>query len=260
MFKYNIENSYFKNILYKNQIDSTNNWAKQFFYSSKKCIDTIFIAESQTAGKGRLSRNWICDDDKQINMSILLYWHTSMSHIQLICILAALSVHNAIKYITNLSCEIKWPNDILINGKKVCGILCENILKENKIYATIVGIGINVNNEFINESISKKATSIFLESKKFTHKDCLINSILKNFYFYYKKFKSSQFNYLVNEYKKFCTSINKTIQFEHNGKLIDALAVDVNSSGELIVKSDYDELLTLNHGEIFYHNIYRNEF
>ena len=258
----NLENNVsFKNILYAKQIDSTNEWAKRYFYSAKNNIETtVFLADIQTSGKGRFSRTWLCEPDKQMNMSILVYpQKIDLNYVQLICLCAALAVRNAIKMLSNLTCDVKWPNDILINSRKVCGILCETLFYNNNLKAIIVGIGINVYNDRFNKSISKKATSIFLESKKFISKNALIICLLENFNFYYKKFNLAQFDDIINEYRSVCTTLNKKIQFKRANKIINAVAIDITPLGELVVKTSSGEIIILNHEEIFYNSIYNKE-
>lgn len=256
-------NIFFKNILYCKQIDSTNEWAKRYFYSAKNIIEnTVFLADVQTSGKGRLSRTWLCDPKKQINISILTCpTKIDSTHLQLICLCAALAIYNSIKVLSNLPCEVKWPNDILINKRKVCGILCESIFysKNNTPSAIIVGIGINVNNNKFDKSIAKKATSIYLESKKIVSKKALIGLILKEFSLYFQKFNMCQFEDIIKEYKSCCATLNRKIEFERTNKIVYATAIDINNLGELIVKTPYGEIFTLNHEEIFYNNIYKNE-
>ena len=255
------KNSFFENILYAKKIDSTNEWAKRYFFSNKSCnVNTLFLADKQTAGKGRFSRSWLCAANKQINMSILIYPKIiNSNYLQLMCLCAALAVYYTIESLTNLQCEVKWPNDILINNRKVCGILCETLFYNNNLKAIIVGIGINVYNNRFNKSISKKATSIFLESKKFISKNALIICLLENFNFYYKKFNLAQFDDIIYEYRSVCTTLNKKIQFKRANKIINAVAIDITPLGELVVKTSSGEIIILNHEEIFYNSIYNKE-
>lgn len=243
------------NIFYKKQVDSTNNWAKRFYLEHQKESNAIFIADMQTHGRGRLGRDWFCEPGKQINMSILLFTQNNVKNLQILCLCSALAVYNSIKELTNISCQIKWPNDILINNRKICGILCENIFLKNNCPASIVGIGINVKNDTFPPILIEKVTSIFLESNKLICRSILINNILDKFYYYYNKFNLSEFDDIINEYKSNCSSINKNVQISIDDKITYGTSVDINKSGDLLVKLGSGKVIPINHGEIVHQNI-----
>ncbi len=242
-------------IFYKNQVDSTNNWAKRFYLEHQKELNAVFIADMQTHGKGRLGREWLCESGKQINMSILLFPQNNVDNLQMLCLCSALAVYNSIKELINIPCQIKWPNDILINNRKVCGILCESVFLKSNRPASIVGIGVNVKNDVFPSSLADKVTSLFLESYKIFSRSTLINSILDKFYDYYNKFSLSEFDDIITEYKSICTSINKSVKISIDGKTTVGTAIDINNWGDLIVQLDSGKIIPITHGEIVHQNI-----
>ncbi len=167
------------NVIIYEKTDSTNNIAKSFI--DKGCVDgTLILAKEQTAGKGRLGRSFSSPAGEGIYMSLVLKPDISLELISQITLPIALSIVEAIKEICDICPKIKWPNDIIINGKKIVGILTE--LKNNHV---IIGIGINVNNSLFSKDIASTATSIYKETGKNYDFSTLIQSIFKRFQSYY---------------------------------------------------------------------------
>ncbi|MDQ5984014.1 MAG: Bifunctional ligase/repressor BirA [Eubacteriales bacterium SKADARSKE-1] len=175
--------SSFKKIIYLKETDSTNNAAKDLISNNMCDNNTIIIAEHQTHGRGKGSSVFYSPKDVGIYISIVLK-NTNLD-LKFLSMITPLAVAQAIKETANINAFIKWPNDILINNKKVCGTLIEaatNCISENLNYV-IVGIGVNVNNDKteFDDSIKKIATSIKLETGKDISKNMLCCNILKQF-------------------------------------------------------------------------------
>ncbi len=130
-----------RRVIYYPSLTSTNEAAKREAKQGT-AEGTVIIADQQTAGKGRLRRVWLSPKGN-IALSIIL--HPSSAYLPSLIMLASLAVVHAIAATTGLKAEIKWPNDVLINGKKVCGILIENDVRGNIVNYSVLGIGINVN-------------------------------------------------------------------------------------------------------------------
>lgn len=164
----------------------------------------------------------------------------------------ALCVCNAVKKLSKCkNITIKWPNDILINNKKICGILTESQLNKNKIEFLVIGIGINLNNEFINESISNKATSIYLETGNKISHDKLLNLILKNFD---KKFS-------LDKYKKNCISIGRKVCIKHKNECLTGIVSNIAPNGNLVVDTDDGNKILINScQELIQDRIYKEKF
>lgn len=139
-------------------IDSTNEYAKRIAKDANENI--LIIANSQTNGRGTHGRNWYSYEGKNILMSFLIKNLKDYKNIEGITIEIGKIIHEILSSKFNLNFKIKLPNDILCNGKKICGILCESSIANNKVNYLIIGIGLNVNQINFNEEIKDIATSL----------------------------------------------------------------------------------------------------
>lgn len=185
------------NVIEFDSADSTNTRAKEF--ARRGSVDgSLFLAHRQTAGKGRMGRSFSSPMDEGIYMSLLLRPDMSFSHISNITLLVAVAIIRALKKSCNITAEIKWPNDIILNEKKLAGILTE----AGQDYV-IIGTGINVSNTCFPESIQETATSIFLETGMEINEFALIYSIWESFSELYNKFVSlPNIEFITEEYNK----------------------------------------------------------
>jgi len=226
-----------RSIKWYNLIDSTNAEAKRNVDLSD---GTVFISDTQTNGRGRLGREWESDKGDGIFMSILLKPDMSIEEVSKITLVAGIAVVRAI----GMNCGIKWPNDIVIGTKKVCGILTE--MSGGNI---ICGIGINVNNKTFNGELCDKATSMYIESGKEHGREDIIVRLLNEFETIYKVFIEKGMKTLIGVYRDLCVTIDKDVTVIYPDRRIDARAVDVNENGELIVEAD-GERMSLSSGEV----------
>ena len=160
-------------------LDSTNRKAKEL--AEQGCDDgTLVTAEAQEAGVGRRGRSWSSQKGTGIYMSMILRPQLEIQTVSMLTLVAAMAVAKAFEQLQIFSEStpcIKWPNDIVLNKKKICGILTELYLKENEIDYVIVGVGINVSNQSFPEEIQKTASSILLETGKQVDRELLIKTI-----------------------------------------------------------------------------------
>lgn len=143
-----------KEIIYKEELESTQDLAKQLAKENIK-NGTIIITENQTKGKGTKGRNWVVSKGKNITFTILLKQDLKVEKLEGFTLKIAEAISEAIKELYNYSLQIKKLNDLLLNGKKICGILTETSIINNKINYLIIGIGFNVNEENFNEDLRK---------------------------------------------------------------------------------------------------------
>ena len=146
-------------------VDSTNTKAKQLAELGEE-EGTLIISDEQTAGKGRRGRSWCSKKGANVFMTLLIRPRIEPKYLSGITLLAAMSVATAIKDICDTEAKIKWPNDIVINKKKICGILTEMSSEMNYVNYAVIGIGINVNDDEIPQEIRKNASSIYLETDR----------------------------------------------------------------------------------------------
>jgi Biotin-(acetyl-CoA carboxylase) ligase len=174
-------------------------------------------------------------------------------------ILAAVSAADAITETASLNPQIKWPNDLLINSKKVCGILTEMATQNMTIEYIIVGIGMNVNiaENDIDDNIKDIATSLLIESKKINgtnvliDRNTLIASILNKFDKYYEMFLSTGLSSILTSYQKYFGMMGKTVEINVKDKKISGQVVGIDSKGALLLKTGENELEKVVSGEIY---------
>ena len=154
-----------RNLYHLYRVDSTNSFAGELLSQNNQIPHgTLVVAESQTAGRGRMGRDWVSSPQVGLYSSIILRPKISSNLAPLLTLGTAVAAHNSIERVTDLEVDIKWPNDLLVGGKKICGILSELQAELDRIQAMIIGIGINVNHEELPDEISDKATSLRIES------------------------------------------------------------------------------------------------
>lgn len=243
-----------KKIYFFDQISSTNDYAKKIANSNEE-EGMLVIADCQTNGKGRLDKKWESNKGKGIFMSLLLRPNVHINNITQITLLAGICVCNGIKKATGLDASIKWPNDIVINGKKVCGILTELSAQIENVSYVILGIGINVNNKNFNDELKEKATSIFLETNKEIERNKILSCILDELEEKYLKFKElKDFMLFLPEYKSLSANLNKEAKVIYKDKEIIGTVIDILPSGEIVLKTGKD-VLNISSGLVSLRNI-----
>lgn len=221
-------------------IDSTNSYARKVL-----CDKHVVISDMQTAGRGRQGREFYSPKDNGIYMSVVLGVNKTFSELDLFTVAIATITCNAIEKNTGLDCKIKWVNDIFIKRKKVCGILCENIMSEDgtKIEYIIVGIGINVASvECFPEELSGIAGAIETDIDR----NLLISEILKEIYGFSASY---EFDKYLSDYRDKSLVIDKKISFVRNEIEYSGKVVSINDKGNLVVDTGAD-MIVLKSGEI----------
>ncbi len=244
-----------KKVYFFDEITSTNDYAKQLANNNLE-EGTIVVANCQTEGRGRLDRHWVSDKNEGIFLSLILRPNIELFNLIQITLLAGICVCNTIKFFTGIDTKIKWPNDIIINNKKVCGILTEVSAQIENVSYSILGIGINVNNKNFEGYLKDKATSIFLETNKFINRQEIIGHFLKEFedkYFIYKKEKD--FTIFLEEYKSLCINLQKKAKVKYKEKELIGDVIDISNLGELVLKTE-EGILKISSGEVSLRNIY----
>ena len=237
-----------KKILYFDKIQSTNLYAKQLIDQNIE-NGTIVISDIQTGGRGRKKRTWISPSGG-LWFSVILYPDISPRCGMVITMAASISVSKAIREITGLKTRIKWPNDILLKNKKVCGILTELDSDRNKINYAIVGIGINVNNKIENQ-LNDIAISLKQVVNSDISRDELFKSILKNFDMNYKRLKKNDFEYIKKNWLSYSNIIGKKVKITEEQNVTEGVVKDIDDNGYLILESLSGEIRVIS-GDIIY--------
>ena len=198
---------------------------------------TLAVAEMQTAARGRRGRVWQAPAESGVWMSLLLRPDIPPTQASVLTLLAGIALTEAIEDVTGLEVGIKWPNDILLNGKKLVGILTEMDCDMEKIHSVTVGMGINVNTKAFPEELQEIATSLYLESGREYDRAELVGQAMKRFEALYEEFLSEGgvFAPFKERYRGKCLNIGKEVRVI-GGETYLATALDITPEGELIVK------------------------
>ena len=248
-----------RRILYKEEIDSTNTEAKRQAFEENHGL--LVIAEKQTLGKGRRGRSWDSPKGTGIWMSLLLQPKKVPSYkASMLTLITALSVVEAIFEVTGLKALIKWPNDIVVNGRKVCGILTEMSADNDGIRHIIIGIGINVNTEEFPDEIREMATSLFLEQKKaeLINRAVLVAAVLKKLEAYYEQFLAEEeLGFLLEAYNKNLINLDRQVKVLgcDGREECQGTARGINKKGELLVETE-EGLISVRSGEVSVRGLY----
>lgn len=235
-----------KNIFYFRSISSTNTYAKNIAEKNFK-EGTVVIAEIQTHGRGRKNRVWFSPSGG-LWFSIILRPKVQPQKSIFVTMIASISVAQAIEKITGIKPVIKWPNDILINRKKVCGILTEFDTKKDIINYSIVGIGINVNNK-LNKKINQIATSLSIEVGVDISRIKFLKLILKYFDKNYKKLNMNKFKIIKKLWFSYANIIGKAVKITDNGNVLSGIITDIDEYGFIILKIN-DNIYKMCSGDI----------
>jgi BirA family biotin operon repressor/biotin-[acetyl-CoA-carboxylase] ligase len=220
-----------------NSIDSTNNCAKAVAGCGAQ-EGTVVIAEQQTAGKGRLGRLWQANANENITFSIVLRPKLTPEVINIIPLYVAVAVAQAVERTTQLKVDCKWPNDLLVRGKKFAGILIEGSVKQNSVEYVVVGIGINVNQQTFPTDLQQKATSLRLECDREIDREKLFKETLIALEGLYKTINSNEIQSIINLWLSRSTMINKPISVSQQGNVISGIVKGLSTEGALVLQSE----------------------
>lgn len=245
-----------KEVLYFDTIDSTNIKAQELAEKGYQS-GTLVVADKQESGKGRRGRSWVSPSGTGIFMTLMIKPDINPNNASMLTLVAALAVAKAITSVTGEEALIKWPNDIVVNGKKVCGILTEMNAQFDYINHIVVGIGINVHNESFPEEISQMASSLMIEAggKRF-HRAQIIADTMSYFEQYYDTFlKTQDLSALVREYDELLVNRNKSVRVLDPKEPFDGKAMGITPKGELIVDT-WESRKLVSSGEVSVRGIY----
>lgn len=244
-----------KEIQYFDVTDSTNIQAR-YLAEKGRSNGTLVIARHQQAGKGRAGRSWDSEADSGIYMTFLLRPKLQPENAFMLTLVAALAVTKAIRKVTNLMVQIKWPNDIVLNGKKICGILTEMSADVKNIHYVLVGVGINISNRQFPSELLAVASSLYLEAGLEIDKIDLIAEVLRAFEEEYDKFSTTEdMSMLCEEYNGYLVNCHKQVRILDPKEPFEGIARGINKRGELVVEVDGLEK-QVSSGEVSVRGIY----
>ena len=224
-----------KKIYYFDGVPSTMNIAMQLGIKGAP-EGTLVVAEYQTKGRGRLGRSWFSPKYKGIYLSLLLKPKILPIDAPILTLLAAVSICEAVKAITGLDTQIKWPNDILIHHKKLGGILTELSAEMDEINFVIIGIGLNVNND--KKTLVSGATSLREQKKENINRINLMQEILRRIETNYLSFQERGAHPLIEKWREHSITLGKRIKVYSHKEHIEGEAIDIDMDGGLLVRKD----------------------
>ena len=197
---------------------------------------TVIAAESQTAGRGRYHRKWISEPGG-LYFSMILKPALKAALAPQLTFVAALAVKEAIESYVSQPFQLKWPNDVMIQRKKVCGILTEVETKEDAVEFIVVGVGLNVNQTFFPKEISTQAISLFQVSKKKLSLDKVLDRILRRFDHWYDLYLKTGFLPIKQSWEKLSQLCGRKVEIRDQKKTITGTVKELDESGALIIES-----------------------
>lgn len=228
-----------RNLQYYNSLQSTNTKAFELVLKNVK-NGTVVLTDKQTSGRGRQSNNWFSLPKKSLTFSIILYPDCSINDINKYSIITGLAVSEVLIEL-NIKPQLKWPNDILINGKKVGGILCESKLSVESIKSLVIGIGLNVNEniEDFPKSLKSTSTTLCSESGKQYKLEIVLADILNKFE--YRMSTIDDFENQIIDWEMSSPHLNKEVSFNYNNQIISGIFKGLTLDGEAILAVDGKE-------------------
>lgn len=233
-----------------NSVDSTQTKAKKALVGNKSSF--LILSDEQTEGRGRFNRNWSSSKGKGLWMSLVLRPNVPFAMIPKFNLFIALGIRDAIQQFSNDRVAIKWPNDIYIGKKKICGFLTEMVANYDAIEAIICGIGINMNHveDDFNDEIRHIATSMRLHADDKINRYDFLKILLYEINKRYKQFLEQPFEKIREEYIAATNMWNRQLRFTENGHQFIGEAFDIDQDGFLLVKDDEGNLHRLMSADI----------
>ena len=245
-----------RNVVFLEETGSTNVEAKMAAEQGA-VHGTLVVADSQSGGKGRRGRSWHSPKGSAIAMSLILKPQLEVEKASMLTIVQAMATAKALEELSPWKPQIKWPNDILIQEKKVCGILTEMHLDKTKIASIVIGCGINVNQECFPEEIAEIATSMKIVTGKNQSRSKLIGRICELFEEYFEKFMDTgDLSGMAEEYNDYLVSKGRLVKVLDPGGEFTGETLGINVLGELLVKRADGEVVKVYAGEVSVRGIY----
>lgn len=242
-------------IIYEEEVDSTNNYAKRMAEAGEN-EDALIVTDSQTAGRGRKGRSFASERGKGIFMTILKHPKLEPQRASMLTIVAAMAAREGIYKATGLECSIKWPNDIVYNGRKICGILTEMSAEMQNINYVVIGIGINTSQDNFSEDIKEVAVSIKMTGKKTVKRSTIIAEVMKSFDKYFDKFEETAgLAFIREEYNKYLVNAGNKVKIISDSGAYEAVALGIDNEGRLLVNKE-GRLIKIVSGEVSVRGVY----
>ena len=243
-----------KTVHFARETDSTNLWIKRL--AKEGALEgTLALAEFQSAGRGRLGRSWEVPEGTSVMMSILLRPKFEPQYAPTLTLVMGMAVAKAVKNL-GFDVSIKWPNDVVVSHKKICGILTEMGVRDGKIDYAVIGVGINVNIREFPEEMADKATSLYLESGREFDRSQIPGLVMEAFEKYYEKFAATcDLSGLKEEYESILANYNQPVRVLAK-EPYEGVARGITDGGELLVEKTDGTIVAVSAGEVSVRGLY----
>ena len=243
-----------KTVHFARETDSTNLWIKRLAKEGAP-EGTLALAEFQSAGRGRLGRSWEVPEGTSVMMSILLRPKFEPQYAPMLTLVMGMAVAKAVKKF-GFDVSIKWPNDVVVSHKKICGILTEMGVRDGKIDYAVIGVGINVNIREFPEEMADKATSLYLESGREFDRSQIPGLVMEAFEEYYEKFAATcDLSGLKEEYESILANYDQPVRVLAK-EPYEGVARGITDGGELLVEKTDGTIVAVSAGEVSVRGLY----
>jgi len=217
-------------------VDSTNDYASEFISSHQVTDGTVINAKHQTKGKGQFGSTWLTTANQNLTLSIILKPNNlHIKHQFYLSVISSLSIKDTL-LAYGIKAHVKWPNDVYVKAKKISGILIQNTIVRSKIQYSIIGIGVNVNQNVFHPSLPNP-TSISKEINKILSLLDIRQKLYNNFESYYIGLKRGEFDTLLDSYKQHLYQKNEVRSYKlEDGTIVNGIIRDVNENGKLDIE------------------------
>jgi BirA family biotin operon repressor/biotin-[acetyl-CoA-carboxylase] ligase len=245
-----VKGNFGRKILFYETVDSTNTIAADL--PEKTPEGTVILADCQEKGRGRLGRLWLSPRGVNIYMSVILRPDLKPRDTTLITLMAAVACALAIRRVTGISVTIKWPNDLMVSGRKIGGILTEMKTTRDRIVSVVVGIGINVNGELgsFPEEIRGMATSVRNETGEVFSRERIIAEILNEMNRWYPFLRVQSREVLLSEWKHLSSTLGKEVRVTTGQETFSGCAESIDNEGLLLLRLPSGELKSISSGDL----------
>ena len=209
---------------------------------------SVVLAESQIKGRGRLGRVWFSPKYKGIYLSLILRPKILPAACPILTLMSAVSICEAVKKVTDLDAQIKWPNDVLLHNKKVAGILTEMNAEVDKVNFVVIGIGLNVNND--KKSLIAGATSLKEQQGEEISRVLLLQELLRRIESNYLLLEDKGEVEIINKWRNFTLTLGTRVKVDYQNKHIEGQATDIDTDGALLIRKDSGFIQKISSGDV----------
>ncbi|MFC1581710.1 biotin--[acetyl-CoA-carboxylase] ligase [Candidatus Neomarinimicrobiota bacterium] len=219
-----------KSILYYDKLDSTNSEALRLDRSKAK-HGAVIITDNQENGRGRGTNQWFSVEEKSLTFSVVIFPEFDLNQTGLVAILTGIALSKALESVL-LPVQLKWPNDLIINGRKIGGILIDSKVGQNELRKLVIGIGVNVNLEKSDfpKELQHNTTSVRIETGNYEQRESICAKMLNQLEYWLQQVNNPE--KIISAWVDKCSHLSKTIKFHHNNELIQGRFIGLTGTGQ----------------------------